>query len=158
MEPIAVTHIAATLELDLQHVHGALEVTSTWRIRVFVVTHGTAQPLKQRLLQLVMHGVAHEGPHKNAEGEEEGTHDVRKHQELPAQELVGVDTVVADLAAQEVDAAGHQACGDEHVGHGADLMVRHQFSALLNLYLEKKSQAEEDNARHHRIQLSTHKT
>lgn len=135
LEPVSEAEVAAALELDLQQVHSALQKAAAWCVRVLIIAHGLPQTQVQSLLQLPEHAVAHESPHQDAEGEEEGADDVGQHQQLPAQELSGVRTVVADLPAQEIDATGDEACGNEHVGDVVEVPFCHKLPALVDLHL-----------------------
>lgn len=149
VKPVAVTPISAALKLELEHVDGALQVAPSGDVGVLVVAHGGVQAQVQRSLQLVVHETAHERPHQDAEGKEECADDVRKHDELPAEELGRVHAVVADFAAQEVDATGGQAHAYQHVGDRVNV-VGHHLLALEDLDLQEEAQAEESHAGDHR--------
>lgn len=122
MKPVSKPIISTALELDLQEIDALLDVTASGHVRVLVVAHGVLQTRKQSRFQVSAHGVAHQSSQQDAEGEEKGTRDVRQYEDLPVQELVSVHAVVADLPTQEVDAAGGQAHGDQHVWHRIDLV------------------------------------
>lgn len=149
MKPVTVSPISTTLKLELQHVNGALQVAPAGYVRVLVVAHGVVQAQVEGSLQLMMHKAAHERSHQDAEGEEECADDVWKHDELPAQELGRVHAVVADFAAQEVDAAGGQAHAYQHVGHRVDV-VGHHLLPLEDLHLQEEAQAEKGHTGDHR--------
>lgn len=149
LKPVSVAVVPTALELDLQQVHRALQEAAPWCVRVLVKPHGLGQPQVQRLLELPVHAVTHQGPHQHAEGEEEGAHGVGQHDHLPAQELGGVHAVVADLPTQEVDGAGDETHSYEHVGNILETPLSHQLPSLVDLHLEEDPQAEQDGPRDH---------
>lgn len=149
LKPVFEAAVPTALELYLQCVHSVFQEAASWHVCVLIEPHSLHQAQVQSLFQFPVHGITHQSPHKHAEGEKEGAHNVGQHDQLPSQELGGVHAVIADLPTQEIDNTSNETHSYQHVGNILDVPLCHQLFTLFELHLEEETQAEQDDPCNH---------